>query len=72
MKSVAPQSRAATRLSELCLSFDHCRSKERVLFLPTKLERAAEDRACRSAHVAEEAEEERCWVCLEGKEDGKT
>ena len=51
-------------------SFDHCRSKERVLLLPTKLEPAAEDRACRSAHAAEEAEEERCWVCLEGEEGG--
>ena len=49
---------------------DHCRSKERVLLLPTKLEPDAEDRACRSAHAAEEAEEERCWVCLEGEEGG--
>ena len=51
-------------------SFDHCRSKKRVSLLPTKLEPAAEDRACRSAHAAEEAEEERCWVCLEGEEGG--
>ena len=51
-------------------SLDHCRSKERVSLLPTKLEPAAEDRACRSAHAAEEAEEERCWVCLEGEEGG--
>ena len=34
------------------------------------LRKAAEDRACRSVHAAEEAEEERCWVCLEGEEGG--
>ena len=52
-------------------SFDYCRSKERVCLLPTKLEPAAEDRACRSTHAAAAAEEEeRCWVCLEGEEGG--
>ena len=49
---------------------DHCSSKERVSLLPTKLEPAAKDRACRSAHAALETQEERCWVCLEGEEGG--
>ena len=40
------------------------------MLLPTKLEPAAEDRACRSIPAVEEVEEERCWVCLEGEDDG--
>ena len=62
-----------------------CRSNERVLLLPTKLEAAAKDNTGRSCTQGEEeteeadadaeeaeaeAEEERCWVCLEGEEKG--
>ena len=49
-----------------------CRSKERVLLLPTKLEAAIKDNTGRpctqgeeeTEEAEEEAEEERCWVCL--------
>ena len=40
------------------------------MLLPTRLEPTAEDRACRSIHAVEEEEEERCWVCLQGEDDG--
>ena len=40
------------------------------MLLPTKLEPAAEDRARRVIHAEEEVEEERCRLCLEGKDDG--
>jgi hypothetical protein len=36
------------------------------LLLPAKLEPATED----SIHAVEEVEEERCWVCHGGEEDG--
>jgi Flp pilus assembly protein TadD len=52
-------------------TLDHSRSQEQICLLPTKLDPAAEDSAGRPCiQGVEEAEEERCWVCLEGEEGG--